>query len=126
MRSAAAFCSLANMDFRNAALHFKRSPVDVRELLVLVPNLLPKTFSFAAKEEYNPLCKYHLDLEGTVKMALTRRHGCEQPPLPECTFAPGAPLAFCTQPRGKLPISDGVCRRQVRSGRISRRRSSRR
>lgn len=77
MRSDAAFCLLSDLDTDQAIKHFKRSPVDVCELLVLVPDVVPKSFSFEPKESYNPMLKYGLHLEDMVKMALTRKTGNE-------------------------------------------------
>lgn len=77
MRSDAAFCLLSDLDTDQAIKHFKRSPVDVCELLVLVPGVLPKSFSYTPKESYNPMVKYGLHLEDMVKMALTRKTGNE-------------------------------------------------
>ncbi len=77
MRSDAAFCLLSDLDTDQAIKHFKRSPVDVCELLVLVPDVLPKSFSYTPKESYNPALKYGLAVEDMVKMALTRKTGNE-------------------------------------------------
>jgi hypothetical protein len=77
MRSDAAFCLLSDLDTDQAIKHFKRSPVDVCELLLLVPDLLPKSFSYKPKESYNPALKYGLAVDGMVKMALTRKTGNE-------------------------------------------------
>eukprot|EP01047_Picozoa_sp_COSAG01_P003374 COSAG01_NODE_98_length_26629_cov_56.866453_24_plen_294_part_00 len=77
MRSDAAFCLMADLDFRQAIQHFRRSPIAVQEMLMLVPKLLPKSFSYEPQEEYNPLVKFRCDLEGMVQMALTRHTGNE-------------------------------------------------
>ena len=65
------------METDQAIKHFKRSPVDVCELLVLVPDVLPKSFDYRPGEGYNPMVKHGLNLEDMVKMALTRKTGNE-------------------------------------------------
>ena len=79
MRSDAAFCLLTNLECDQAIKHFKRSPIDVRELLVLVPDVLPKGAldRYSPKEQYNPMVKHSIHLEDMVKMALTRKTGNE-------------------------------------------------